>query len=34
MTFDMQKWLSDQAITEVECLVSDIPAYRAAKSCR
>lgn len=24
MTFDMQKWLSDQAITEVECLVSDI----------
>ena len=24
MTFDMQKWLCDQAITEVECLVSDI----------
>ena len=24
MPFDMQKWLNDQAITEVECLVSDI----------
>ena len=24
MAFDMQKWLTDQAITEVECLVSDI----------
>ena len=24
MTFDMQKWLNDKAITEVECLVSDI----------
>ena len=24
MAFDMQKWLTEQAITEVECLVSDI----------
>ena len=24
MTFDMHRWLKDQSITEVECLVSDI----------
>ena len=24
MTFDMHSWLTEQSITEVECLVSDI----------